>query len=111
MKLEHSPISQTKTNSKWIKYLNVRPDRVKLLKENIGRTFFDVNHSKIFWDPHPRVMKIKKNFPLKSIILYVSKATQTLNWLVFSCIIYFHPFQAFLYSFCLITNGYLRNSV
>ena len=63
MKLEHSPISQTKTNSKWIKYLNVRPDRVKLLKENIGRTFFDVNHSKIFWDPHPRVMKIKKIFP------------------------------------------------
>ena len=64
MKLEHSPISQTKINSNWIKYLNVRPDRVKLLKENIGRTFFDVNHSKIFWDPPPRVMKIKK-FSLK----------------------------------------------
>ena len=46
-------------NSKWIKDLNVRPDTIKLLQENIGRTFFDVNHSKIFFDSLPRVMKIK----------------------------------------------------
>ena len=46
-------------NSKWIKELNVRLDTIKLLEENIGRTLFDINHSKIFLDPPPRVMKIK----------------------------------------------------
>ena len=42
-----------------MKYLNVRPDTIKLLEENIGKTLFDINHSKIFYDPPPRVMKIK----------------------------------------------------
>ena len=45
--------------SKWIKDLNVRPGTIKLLNENIGRTLFDINHSKIFLDPLPRVMKMK----------------------------------------------------
>ena len=49
-----------KINSKWIKYLNVRPDTIKLLEENMGRTLFDINHNKIFFDPPPRVMEIKK---------------------------------------------------
>ena len=39
--------------------LNIRLDTIKLLEENIGRTFFDINHSKIFFDPPPRIMKIK----------------------------------------------------
>ena len=59
MKLEHSLTPYTKINSKWIRDLNVRPDIIKLLEENIGRTLFDINHSKIFFDPPPRVMKIK----------------------------------------------------
>ena len=42
-----------------IRDLNVRPDTIKLLEENIGRTLFDINHSKIFFDPPPRVMEIK----------------------------------------------------
>ena len=49
----------TKINSKWIKDLNVRPDTMKLLKENIGRMLSDINHSKILYDPPPRVMKMK----------------------------------------------------
>ena len=46
-------------NSKWIKDLNVRPDTIKLLKENTGRTLSDINHSKILFDPAPREMEIK----------------------------------------------------
>ena len=59
MKLEHSLTLYTKINSKWIQDLNVRPDTVKLLEENIGRTLFDINHSKTVFDPPPRVMEIK----------------------------------------------------
>ena len=59
--LEHSLTPHTKINSQWIKDLNVRPDTIKLLEENIGRTLSDINHSNIFFDPPPRVMKIKKH--------------------------------------------------
>ena len=59
MKLEHSLTPYTKINSKWINDLNVRPDTIKLLEENIGRTLYDINHSKILFDPPLRKMEIK----------------------------------------------------
>ena len=59
MKLEYSLTPYTKINSKWIRDLNIRQDTIKLLEENIGRTLFDINHGKIFFDPPPRVMEIK----------------------------------------------------
>ena len=60
MKLEHFLTPYTKINSKWIKDLNVRPETIKLLQENKGRTLDDINQSKILHDP-PRVMEIKTN--------------------------------------------------
>ena len=59
MKLEHFLMPYTKINLKWIKDLNVRPETINLLEKNIGRTFDDINQSKILYDPPPRVMEIK----------------------------------------------------
>ena len=59
MKLEHSLIPYTKINSEWIKDLNIRPDTIKLLGENIGQTLSNIKHSNIFSDPPPREMTIK----------------------------------------------------
>ena len=59
IKLEYFLTPYTKINSKWIKNLNVRPETIKLLEENIGRTLDDTNKSNILYDPPPRVMEIK----------------------------------------------------
>ena len=58
MKLEHF-LTHTKINSKWIKELNVRPETIKLLEENIGKTLSNINHSKVLYDPPPRILEIK----------------------------------------------------
>ena len=58
MKLEHFLTPYTKINSKCVKDLNVKADTIKLLEENLGRTLYDINHSKIVLDP-PREMEIK----------------------------------------------------
>ena len=59
MKLERFLIPYTKVNSKWIKDLNIISETIKFLERNIGRTLDDINQSKIFYDPPPRVTEIK----------------------------------------------------
>ena len=60
MKLEYFLTPHTQINSKWVKDLSVRPETIKLLKENIGKTLSDINHSRILYDPPPRILEIKE---------------------------------------------------
>ena len=60
---------------KWIKDLNVRPETIKLLQENIGRTLYDINHSKVLYDPPPRIIEIKAKIKKWDLVKLISFCT------------------------------------
>ena len=76
MKLDHFLTPHTKINSKWIKDLNVRPEKIKLLEDNIGKTLPDINHSRILYDPPPRILEIKAKISKLDIIKIKSFCTK-----------------------------------
>ena len=75
MKLEHFITPYTKINSKWINDLNVRPETIKLLEENIGKTLSNINHSRILYDPPPRTLEIKAKINKRDLIKLKSFCT------------------------------------
>ena len=79
MKLEYflTPLTKINSiNSKWIKDLNVIPETIKLPKENIAKTLSDINHSRILYDPSPRILEIKAKLNRWDVIKLKTSAQQ-----------------------------------
>ena len=77
MKLEHFLTPYTKINSKCIKDLNVRPETIKFLEENIGKTLSNINHSRILYDPPPRILEIKAKIKKKRDLIKIKSFCTT----------------------------------
>ena len=75
MKLEHFLTPYTKINSKWIKDLNIRPETIKLLEENKGKTLSHINHSRILYGPPPRILEIQEEINKWNLIKIKSFCT------------------------------------
>ena len=75
MKLEHTFVLLTKVNSKWLKYLNIRQDKIKLLEENIGKTFCDINSTNVFLGQSHKPIKIRAKINKWDLIKLTSSCT------------------------------------
>ena len=79
MKLDHFPTPYTKINSKWVKGLNIRPETIKFLEENIGKTLSNINHSRMLYDPPPRILEIKAKINKWDLIKNFCTTKETLS--------------------------------
>ena len=75
MNLEHSFTTYTKINSKWLKDLNIRHDTIRLLEENIGKTFTDINHTNVFLCQSPKAKEIKAKINQWDLLKLISFCT------------------------------------